>query len=45
MADCNANGWSLYQESEWNVCPLGCLPDGSVPVLDLPIELDSVAAV
>lgn len=44
MADCNSNGWSLFQESEWNICPLGCLPDGSVPVLDLPIELDSVTA-
>ncbi|KAG2185075.1 hypothetical protein INT43_000988 [Umbelopsis isabellina] len=42
MSGCNSNGWSLFQESEWNVCPLGCLPDGSVPVLDLPIELDSV---
>jgi len=40
MTEYNANGWSLYPESEWNACPLGCLPDGSVPKLDLPLELD-----
>ncbi|CAO3677774.1 unnamed protein product [Umbelopsis vinacea] len=40
MTECDANGWSLYAESEWNACPLGCLPDGTVPKLDLPLELD-----
>ncbi|KAH8548796.1 Las1-like-domain-containing protein [Umbelopsis sp. PMI_123] len=45
MADCNANGWSLYSESKWNACPLGCLPDGSVPRLELPLELDFESSV
>ncbi|KAG2181812.1 hypothetical protein INT44_008628 [Umbelopsis vinacea] len=40
MSECNANGWSLYSESKWTACPLGCLPDGSVPKLEMPLELD-----
>ena len=31
---------TLFNPEEWNPCPIGCLPNGQVPCLDLPLELD-----
>ncbi|CAJ0823431.1 13343_t:CDS:2, partial [Entrophospora sp. SA101] len=30
----------LFNPEEWNPCPIGCLVNGQVPCLDLPLELD-----
>ncbi|CDS08839.1 hypothetical protein LRAMOSA10200 [Lichtheimia ramosa] len=30
-----SKGWTLYDSSKWSACPMGCLPDGTVPCLDL----------
>ncbi|KAI8144050.1 Las1-like-domain-containing protein [Fennellomyces sp. T-0311] len=31
-----SNAWRLYDSTEWAPCPLGCLPGGVMPCLDLP---------
>ncbi|KAJ3024067.1 rRNA-processing protein las1 [Thoreauomyces humboldtii] len=31
-----SSGWSLYPVSEWRTCPIGCLPGGTLPNLELP---------
>ncbi|CAG8447055.1 4288_t:CDS:2 [Funneliformis caledonium] len=32
--------WKMHDLNEWKPCALGCLPNGQVPCLDLPLELD-----
>ncbi|KAI7884058.1 Las1-domain-containing protein [Lichtheimia hyalospora FSU 10163] len=32
-----SKGWALYDSSKWSACPLGCLPNGEVPCLDLDV--------
>ncbi|KAL0081566.1 Las1-like-domain-containing protein [Phycomyces blakesleeanus] len=36
----NASPWGLYDASAWKSCPIGCLPNGTVPCLDLPIAME-----
>lgn len=28
------------EQTEWKECPLGCLPNGQIPDLSLPLEMD-----
>ncbi|KAI8074857.1 Las1-like-domain-containing protein [Gongronella butleri] len=35
MQDVESGGWRLCSEEEWSSCPIGCLPGGKVPDLDL----------
>jgi len=35
----------MYDYEEWKPCALGCLPNGQVPCLDLPLELDGPSTV
>ncbi|KAG9291165.1 hypothetical protein G9A89_013037 [Geosiphon pyriformis] len=35
-----SSGWTLYDATSWVPCPIGCLPNGQLPCLDLPLELD-----
>ncbi|GES98618.1 Las1-domain-containing protein [Rhizophagus clarus] len=37
------SSWKMYDYNEWKPCALGCLPNGQVPCLDLPLELDGPA--
>ncbi|CAG8637979.1 4002_t:CDS:2, partial [Ambispora leptoticha] len=34
------SAWTLYDHEKWQPCPIGCLPNGKVACLDLPLELD-----
>ncbi|KAI8394234.1 uncharacterized protein BYT42DRAFT_553775, partial [Radiomyces spectabilis] len=35
--------WRIYDADQWNACPIGCLPDGKIPVLDLPMTEQQVS--
>ncbi|CAG8467381.1 7816_t:CDS:10 [Ambispora gerdemannii] len=35
------SAWTLYDHKKWQSCPIGCLPNGKVACLDLPLELDN----
>ncbi|RGB29493.1 Las1-like-domain-containing protein [Rhizophagus diaphanus] len=39
------SAWKMYDYNEWKPCALGCLPNGQVPCLDLPLELDGPSTV
>ena len=30
-----SGAWNLYDSTEWAPCPIGCLPGGVMPCLDL----------
>ncbi|KAI8088910.1 Las1-like-domain-containing protein [Halteromyces radiatus] len=36
------SGWTLHDEKSWKPCPIGCLPDGRIPNLDLMIADDDM---
>ncbi|TPX66075.1 hypothetical protein SpCBS45565_g04717 [Spizellomyces sp. 'palustris'] len=36
-------GWVLYPSKEWRPCPIGCLPGGALPSLELPDWFDDEA--
>ncbi|KAI9019464.1 Las1-like-domain-containing protein [Phycomyces nitens] len=35
--------WAMYDASAWKSCPIGCLPDGKLPCLDLPVGTVPIA--
>ncbi|CAG8554813.1 6517_t:CDS:10, partial [Gigaspora rosea] len=34
------SAWKMYDLEKWKECPIGCLPNGQIPCLDLSPELD-----
>ncbi|CAG8694661.1 5986_t:CDS:2, partial [Acaulospora morrowiae] len=36
----SGSAWKMYDPNEWKHCPMGCLSDGQIPCLDLPLDLD-----
>ncbi|KAJ1966607.1 rRNA-processing protein las1 [Dispira parvispora] len=39
------SGWPLVEKSTWRECPIGALPGGKLPCLDLPLEWDNARSV
>ncbi|SAM09272.1 hypothetical protein [Absidia glauca] len=36
----SSTGWTLHEEKSWSSCPIGCLPNGKIPRLDLVASAD-----
>ncbi|CAG8620146.1 8795_t:CDS:2, partial [Cetraspora pellucida] len=34
------SAWKMYDSEKWKACPIGCLPNGQIPCLDLSPDLD-----
>ncbi|CAG8702155.1 15241_t:CDS:2, partial [Racocetra fulgida] len=41
ITDSNSESvWKMYDSEKWKACPMGCLPNGQIPCLDLSPDLD-----
>ncbi|CAG8545444.1 856_t:CDS:2, partial [Scutellospora calospora] len=39
------SAWKIYDPEKWKACPIGCLPNGQIPCLDLSPDLDGPSSI